>query len=463
MKRNPKIGLLPLYLKLYDDITPDRRAEFMPFLDEVASRLAGEKLDIVRADVCRVAAEFEQAVARFQAEKVDLIVTLHLAYSPSLEAAYPLCSTEIPILMLDTTMDESFGPTTDASRIMYNHGIHGVQDLANMLRRRGQPYRVVAGHYQNSRVIARAAQIARGALAARALTGSRALRIGPSFPGMGDFRVEVGVLREHLDISVKEIPASGLTAAVEAVTDEDVQAEMAQDREQFVVKAPEDVHARSVRVGLGVRRLLTEGGFDAFSANFLAFDKADGPVSTVPFLEASKAMARGIGYAGEGDVLTACLIGALASSFGRATFTEMFCPDWKGASIFLSHMGEINPEVMAGKPVLREKPFPFTPAQNPVVVTGSPAPGQAVFVNLAPGPADRFGLILAPVEILPEQPNPSMAESVRGWMRPRRAIPEFLEEYSRHGGTHHSALVFGDCLEGLLAFAEFVDFDCAVI
>lgn len=463
MKRNPKIGLLPLYLKLYDDVTPERRAEFMPFLDEVASRLAGEQLDVVRAEVCRVAAEFEQAVARFKAERVDLIVTLHLAYSPSLEAAYPLCSTEIPTLMLDTTMDEAFGPTTDASRIMYNHGIHGVQDLANLLRRRGQPYRVVAGHYRNSRVIARAAQIARGALAARALTGSRALRIGPSFPGMGDFRVEVGVLREYLDISVKEIPASGLTAAVEAVTEDEVNAEMAQDREQFVVEAPEEVHARSVRVGLGVRRLLTEGGFNAFSANFLAFDKSDGPVNTVPFLEASKAMARGIGYAGEGDVLTACLIGALASSFGKTTFTEMFCPDWKGASIFLSHMGEINPEVMAGKPVLREKPFPFTPAQNPAVFAGSPAPGQAVFVNLAPGPADRFGLILAPVEILPEQPNPSMAQSVRGWMRPRRAIADFLEEYSRHGGTHHSALVFGDCLEGLLAFAEFVDFDCVVI
>jgi hypothetical protein len=33
----------------------------------------------------------------------------------------------------------------------------------------------------------------------------------------------------------------------------------------------------------------------------------------MPFLEFSKAMERGIGYAGEGDALTAVLVGALAS------------------------------------------------------------------------------------------------------------------------------------------------------
>ncbi|MCL4377237.1 MAG: hypothetical protein M1409_02460 [Actinobacteria bacterium] len=38
---------------------------------------------------------------------------------------------------------------------------------------------------------------------------------------------------------------------------------------------------------------------------------ADSGFPTIPFLEASKSMARGIGYAGEGDVLTAALTGSL--------------------------------------------------------------------------------------------------------------------------------------------------------
>ena len=62
----------------------------------------------------------------------------------------------------------------------------------------------------------------------------------------------------------------------------------------------------------------------------------------MPFLEISRLMERGIGYAGEGDVLTAALVGALMKVYAETTFTEMFCPDWKGNSIMLSHMGEIN-------------------------------------------------------------------------------------------------------------------------
>ena len=34
MKRNPKIGLLPLYLKLYDDTMSEYRAGFDPFKEK---------------------------------------------------------------------------------------------------------------------------------------------------------------------------------------------------------------------------------------------------------------------------------------------------------------------------------------------------------------------------------------------------------------------------------------------
>src|SRR5690606_33566174 len=108
--------------------------------------------------------------------------------------------------------------------------------------------------------------------------------------------------------------------------------------------APEDVHRRSVRSGLALRKCLADGNYTAFSMNFLEFQSADGPMDTVPFLEISKAMARGYGYAGEGDVLTASLMGALNKAFGKTTFTEIFCPDWEGDALFLSHMGEVNPE-----------------------------------------------------------------------------------------------------------------------
>ena len=220
-----------------------------------------------------------------------------------------------------------------------------------------------------------------------------------------------------------------------------------------------------MRVGLGLRRLLADGGHDAFSLNFQALDRADRPANTMPFLEISKAMGRGIGYAGEGDVLTAALVGALARAFGEVTFTEAFCADWSGGNLFLSHMGEISPSVAGDRPRVIEKPLPFIGGHAPAVLTCGVKPGPAVFVNLAPGPADSFSLIVAPVKVLAEDASldPAMRDTIRAWVRPRCKLTDFLEAYSRAGGTHHSALVLGDRAEAVEAFGRMLGVETRVI
>ena len=463
MNRQPRAGLLPLYIKLYDDCMPEKREAFDPFLAKVTDKLAAAGVDVVCADVCRVAGEFDRAITQFESEDVDLIISLHLAYSPSLESIDALTRTGLPLVILDTTMDFAFGADVDPERIMYNHGVHGVMDLASVLRRRGRGFQIVAGHIDESNVIARAACLAQAALAARCLKRTKALRIGESFRGMGDFAVEESILRDVLGITVQQATLDDLARHVEKVSLLEIEEETALDRKRYAADLPEEVHTRSVRVGLGLRRMLAEGEFDAFSMNFLAFDRADGPVDTVPFLEISKAMSRCIGYAGEGDVLTASLVGALARAFGQVTFTEIFCPDWEGDTLFLSHMGEINPTVAADTPDLIEKPFDFTPAQNPAVLTCAPQPGPAVFVNLAPGPNDSFGLIVAPVEVLHDTRNDEMKKVVRAWIQSDRPLDNFLETYSRYGGTHHSALVLGDKMDTIEAFAAFANLECFLI
>ncbi len=463
MSDKPTAGFLPLYLKLYDDTVPEARPHVEAFLKQVADGLSAQGIEVVTAPVCRIKSEFDAAVRQLEKADADIIVTLHLAYSPSLESVDALCGTRLPLLVLDTTPDFSFDQNADPARIMYNHGIHGVQDMTSMLRRRGRPYDIVAGHWGQSDVLKRAAGVVRAAHAARNFRRSRVLRIGESFRGMGDFYVVEDVLKERLGISVKQMEPRSLAPLVQRVTDAEVDAEVARDRERLDVIASDAVHRRSVRLGLGLRRCIEQEGVDAFSMNFLAFDSPDGPVNTVPFLEISKAMERGIGYAGEGDVLTAALVGALLSAFAETTFTEIFCPDWKGGTVFLSHMGEINPAVAAGKPLVCEKPFPFTPAQNPAFIACAPKPGPAVLVNLAPGPDDTFRLIVAPVEVLEDSSREDMKTKVRGWIRPRQSTAEFLGDYSRLGGTHHSALVLGDNAGAIAAFARFAGVESCVM
>ncbi len=68
---------------------------------------------------------------------------------------------------------------------------------------------------------------------------------------------------------------------------------------------------------------------------------------------------------------------------------------------------------------------------------------------------------MAPVEVLPEDEtlDPAMRDTVRTWIRPRTGTGEFLEAYSRAGGTHHSALVLGDRTEALAAFGRMAGMD----
>jgi len=457
MSRKTTIGLLPFYLKLYDELLPDCREHFAGFLADIAAAFESRCITVQTAPICCVAEEFEAAVSQFEAAQVDCLVTLHLAYSPSLESINTMCRTDLPIVILDTTMDAAFGVDVDPDQIMFNHGVHGVMDFASMLRRRGRHFEIAAGHYLDSNVIARAADLARAAVAARSFANSRMLRIGNAFDGMGDFAVEASVLANRFGITVEQVRLAVLDTAVEAVSDAAVAAEMAADRDRYACELEADVHQRAVRVGLGLRALLESGGYGGFSINFQTFDRPDRPACTMPFLEISKAMARGVGYAGEGDVLTAALVGALARAFGEATFTEIFCPDWGGNSLFLSHMGEISPSVAADTPRVFEKPLPFIGGYSPAVLTCAVKPGPAVFVNLAPGPDDSFSLIVAPIDVLPEDGtlDPAMCDNVRAWIRPRSGdITSFLEAYARAGGTHHSALVLGDCAAAIAAFGR---------
>jgi L-arabinose isomerase len=457
--KKPKAGLLPLYIQFYDEVLPDLVAQAEPFIQRVQTALNQGGLEVAVTPTARTRPEVAKAVGQFEAAGVDAIITLHLAYSPSLESAEALAGTSLPVVLLDTTPDRDFGRHVDPIRLLFNHGIHGVQDLASVLRRLGKVYRVIAGHLDDPSLVPRCTAVVRAARAVQCLRSMRVLRVGGVFPGMGDFAAGDELLRQALGITVEDIQPSDLAEAVTAVGESAIAAEMAADRKRFRVDCDEVVHTRSVRVGLGLRQFLDQGNFGALSLNFLAFKESTGPVNTVPFLECCKAMARGLGYAGEGDVLTAALVGALLQGFGAATFTEMFCPDWAGHSLFLSHMGEFNPAEAAAKPLLYEKEYPFTPALNPAALACAPRPGPATLVNLAPGPDGTFRLISTLVEVLPDGTHPDLERWVRGWIRPSVPLPRFLEEFSQLGGTHHSALLFGDHSEAMAAFSSWLDIE----
>lgn len=463
--KKPLVGLLPLYVELYDLTTPEVRPDIDAFHSLVSQRLVEAGLDVVNVPVCRLAAEFEDAIHTFEEQKVDAIVTVHLAYSPSLESEMALANTKLPLIILDTTPDYTYDQYTDVSKMMLNHGIHGVQDMCNLLVRHNKQFAIYAGHMDHSNVIDQVVEAAYAAMIATAMKNARVGLVGGAFDGMGDFQVPEGEFQRDLGFEVVQYDNVKGEARIAAVTQQEIDADYEEDQKIFDwdPALTREVYDRTAKTAIAIRRWAEEEKLTAYTINFRATEGPNPGLPVMPFTECCKAMGNGLGYAGEGDVLTAALTGAVLSATEDASFTEMFCPDWEHGSVYLSHMGEFNYKIADGKPLLQEKPFPFTNAENPTVAYKPMMGGKAVFMNLAPFGDGRYTLTLAPGEMLPIVGENRMGTTVNGWFKPDVELADFLARFSAVGATHHSVLVYGDKLGMLKALAKFLPVKLVVI
>lgn len=463
--KKTKIGFLPLYIKLYDDCGSGAigRPRLEPFYERMAKEFEARGFEVVREQFCRIKPEFAAAVAKFEQEEVDCIVTWHAAYSPSLECIDALAGTKLPIIILDTTETYDFSPEQNPTEISFCHGIHGVMDMCSLLNQRGKAFAICAGHIDHSDVMDRVAGYAKAARAAAALRGSRSGSIGGSFDGMGDFLISDEELKARFDVDAV-YPAKGEIEALRlAVTDEEIEAEIKENNELFYEIEPVDIeiHKETARNCIAIRRWIKNSNLDAFTVNFRMIGGESG-ITAMPFIEACKAMARGTGYAGEGDILTASLVGALIKAFGSATFAEIFCPDWKNDSLLISHMGEYNLALVKGKPGMKSIKFIYgEDAKDPVVAYGGYRAGKAVFINLFKA-FDGYKLFISPIEML-DAPERAFEFKVRGWFKPVCPIPEFLEKLSHAGATHHSAIIYDATVEQMEFFASLCGLDTVVV
>ena len=461
-----KVGYLPFYIKLYDDSNIKWREPVVAYMQKLIKMIEEQGIEVVAADgVCRIKPEFEAAAAKFNADSdICAVITQHLAYSPSLESIEALKSLKAPIIVFDTTPDlELIKYAETEDRIMNNHGIHGVQDMCNMLKRNGVPYELCVGHASTPGVLDELCGYVKAAYAAKCFKNARIGMVGGEFEGMGDFRITDKEYEEKIGAKTVRMTKADTEKYLAQITETEINDEIEYDKQKYSVEIKnEKNYTESIKSGLAVRKWMEAEKLDGVTVNFLHTDESGLP--KMPFVECCKVMERGQGYAGEGDNLTAGLVASLIKAFPDTTFTEMFCPDWKENTVLLSHMGEMNPNLTENKPRICDKPFNYNTCGDTVSLNGCFKSGSAVLVNLAPS-ADGFTLILAEVEIVQSgTTDAAYKNEVRGWMKHAYlTLQEFLKEYSLSGGTHHSALVYGADVSALSAFGEFMGFDVEII
>lgn len=455
-----KVGILQLYFKLYDDAFPDLRFSFEPFINSIGEKLKEKGFKIYTSSICRVEDEFKSAIGDFEKNGVNVIVAVHLAYSLSLESIKPLINTKIPLVIFETTVKYDLSSDFTSEDIMLNHGIEGVQDLCNIMLRREKRFLIESGHWNEKDVIERVSEKIKSAAVLNNMNKSRTGIMGGFIKGVGDCFIAIDKLKEDLGIETISTKPETIVDFLSDIKENDIKNELDYNEKNYSIKKIDtESYLNSNKIGLAIRKWIEFEKLDAFTVNYFNLS-SDSKIPTMPFIEASKAMARGTGYAAEGDILTASLLGSLLKVIPDCSFTEMYCPDWKNDIVLLSHMGEINVNLISGKPRIIIKNLPTINIDNPAILVGQFKEGDAVLVNLSLV-KEKYTLILSRIEMVSRKNE--LEDTITGWAKTKGKVGKFLADYSQAGGSHHLILVYGDYLNLLMDFGKISGFDTVLV
>ncbi len=451
----PRIGLLGVMQELYDAMLPGITERQAGYAAEVAAALA-DVADVEAPPPARTRDDIDRTVRELEAKDLDGLLVVNLTYGPGMRVARALSGTSLPICLANIQPVPDVTAEWDMADLTYNQGIHGIQDTANALVRAGRPFSVVtddwhADSFRDS--------IAIWARAAAAVTRWRSLRVavfGHAMNSMGDIRVDEHALLRALGPQVDWLSPGKLHRAIAEVSDGDVAKLIAAEDEQFEIDSRLSAEEREdhARMQLAIEGILTEGGYGSYSAHFDAIGD-DGRFNRLPLAAASSLMAKGYGYAAEGDALTAALMSAGQTLLGDTQFTEMYAMDFPTDSILMSHMGEGNWRLARqDRPVrLIKRPLGIGGLDDPPTFLFQYQTGPATLATLVSLGGERFRLLVCEGEIL-DTPELPKLEMPYGHFKPDRGLTAAMDAWLRLGGPHHQVLNPGRQADAWRTFSE---------
>jgi L-arabinose isomerase len=463
-RAKPRIGLLGVMQALYDEMLPGVTERQAAYAAEVAASL-GDAVDVDVAPPVKDRESAERAVREFEGRDVDGLLVVMLTYGPAMRVTRALAHTRLPICLANIQPVPTVTPEWDMGDLTYNQGIHGAQDTANAMVRAGRPFSVVTDdwHADSFREA-----IHGWARAAAAVTRWRSLKVGVfgyAMNAMGDIRYDEHALLRALGPQVDAVALGALHRAAVAASAGDVSALIADEDALFEIdpllsREEREDHAR---MQLGIERVLSEGGYEAYSAHFDAVGD-DGRFRRLPLAAASSLMAKGYGYAAEGDTLTAALMSAARTLLGDTQFTEMYAMDFPTDSILMSHMGEGNWRLAReDRPIrLIKRPLGIGGLDDPPTFLFQYRTGPATLATLVSLGGESFRLLVCEGEIL-DTPELPKLEMPYGHFRPDRGVRTTMDAWLRLGGPHHQVLNPGRQADAWGTFSELAGLELAVV
>lgn len=201
------IGLLPLMLGLYEKLVPDLREKLEKLSRQLAQQVGHDHLCVIVGPVVAHDDAVDRACRDFADSQVDLLVLVLYCYAASGQIVPAVARCRLPLLLWPVQTFSRLDPDRyDDAAILTSHGIHGVQDLANILRRCKCPFGVM--HRQPAQPPAQLLlqQWAYAGRVCQAMKQSHPLVLGGAFPDMLDLQLDKERFLADLDVAGRPIP-----------------------------------------------------------------------------------------------------------------------------------------------------------------------------------------------------------------------------------------------------------------
>ncbi len=443
-ERKPRVGILGIMQDLYDDMIPGIAQRQEGYAAEIAAHLApvGE---FIPSKAIKYREDAERAMREFESADLDGVMVVMLTYGPAMRVARLLSESRLPVLLANIQPEPNVTPAWDMADMTYNQGVHGAQDTANAMVRAGKRFAVLTDDWKSDGFRADAGRWARAAATVTRLKSLKTAIFGYAMNDMGDIRVDESALVRSLGPEILAVAPGDMYRGMQAVSDAQVAEVVEFEDAQFDIDprlspAEREDHAR---MQVAIEQILVDRGFGAYTAHFDAIGE-DGRFSRLPLAAASSLMAKGYGYAAEGDVLTACLVSAGHTLIGDAHFTEMYAMDFPSDSILQSHMGEGNWKIARTdrRVKLIKRPLGIGRLADPPTFLFQYQPGPATLAALVSLEGERFRLVVAEGENLDSQELPAL-EMPYGQFRPASGVRACLNGWLAAGGPHHEVMNLG--------------------
>ncbi|SCL26355.1 L-arabinose isomerase [Micromonospora rhizosphaerae] len=385
-QRRVKVGLVAGGLGAYWPQFPD----LLPQLQRSAARVS-EKMHALGADVVDVgfisdAQEGAAAAEKLRVAGCDIIVGFLTTYMTATMLLPIAQRSDAPVLLINLQPTEAMDHATfDTGQWLAYCGACPLPEMANAFTRCGIPFRSVSGYLEDERAWARIARWVKAAGVRAVLRRGRHGLMGHLYPGMLDVSTDLTMVPANFGGHMEVVEFDDLRVRVNAATDEQVRAKMAQAREIFAVNESvvDEDFQWAARVAVGLDRLVEDFELDSLAYYHRGLEgELHERLGAGMILGASLLTARGIPAAGEYELRTSLAMLIMDRLGAGGSFTEFQALNFFDNVVEMGHDGPAHLAISDGKPLLR----------GLGVYHGKRGWGVSVEFDVKHGPVTAFGV-----------------------------------------------------------------------